>query len=326
MQETTHEMNSTTKKQKIKAILIANPTSGSYTMHEHQIKQIISTLHQHGWQADLKLTQAGGDARRIASEAVEQKIDVVIAIGGDGTIHEIIQSLAGSETALGVLPSGTVNVWAREVGISLDLNKASNVLLNGQTRRIDLGKIDDRYFLLMVGIGVDGEVTHAVEKKPVKRLGVIGYLLVAAWWGARYPAFRAAIALNNQVIKVHALQVIIGNTQLYGGAMKYTWEAKCDDGVLDICVIRRQNILRRLPVLLDFLLRRPQRKQWVRYETSDTLKITTTEPVAIQVDGEPIGHTSTSEEQPTCISVVPQALKVIVPQILPKDLFSQPPL
>ncbi|GCE25727.1 diacylglycerol kinase [Dictyobacter alpinus] len=326
MQKTTHKTNSSAEKQNVKAILIANPTSGSYTTHAHQIDRIISTLRQRGWQAELKLTEASGDARRLSREAVEQHLDVVIAIGGDGTIHEVIQELAGSDTALGVLPSGTVNVWAREVGIPLDLNGASEVLLNGQTRRIDLGKLDDRYFLLMVGIGVDGEVTHAVEKKPVKRFGVIGYLLVAAWWGARYPAFRASLRLNNQIIKVHALQVIIGNTQLYGGAMKYTWKAKCDDGLLDICVVRRQSILRRLPVLLDFLLRRRQRRQWVRYEVSDTINLTTTEPVAIQVDGEPVGHTSTSEEQPTRLTVVPQSLKVIVPQILPEDLFSQPPL
>ncbi|GCE17892.1 diacylglycerol/lipid kinase family protein [Dictyobacter kobayashii] len=326
MQETTDQANSSLEKKSTKAILIANPTSGSYTFHAHQIENIVSTLRKQGWQAELKLTRAGGDAKRLASEAVQQKIDVVIAIGGDGTIHEIIQGLAGSETALGVLPSGTVNVWAREVGIPLDLNGACNILLNGQTRRIDLGKIQDRYFLLMVGIGVDGEVTQAVEKKPVKRLGVVGYLLVAAWWGARYPAFRATVTLGGQTIKVNALQVIIGNTQLYGGAMKYTWRAKCDDGLLDLCVIRRQSLLRRGAVLIDFLLRRHQRRQWVRYETGETIKLTTTEAVAIQVDGEPLGHTSTSEEEPTLLSVAPQALKVIVPRTAPKDLFSQQPL
>ena len=94
----------------------------------------------------------------------------MIAAGGDGTINEVIQGLAGSETALGVLPSGTVNVWARELGIPLDDTRARNVLVNGQTRRIDLGRINGRYFLLMVGIGFDGEVTQAVEGKPLKRL------------------------------------------------------------------------------------------------------------------------------------------------------------
>jgi diacylglycerol kinase (ATP) len=322
MQKTTQEPAISSQKHGTKAILITNPTSGSYIFHARQIEHICSILQKQGWQSELKLTHASGDARRLAREAVEQHIDVVIAVGGDGTIHEIIQELAGSETALGVLPSGTVNVWAREVGIPLDLNGACNVLLQGQTRHIDLGKINERYFLLMVGIGIDGEVTQAVEKKPVKRLGVLGYLLLAAWWGVRYPAFRATLDLGHRTMKVHAIQIIVGNTQLYGGALKYTWQAKCDDGLLDICIIRKQNLLKRGAMLIDFLLRRQQRKQWVRYETSATIKLYTRQPVAIQVDGEPMGHTYIGE-RPTILRVAPKALKVIVPQTLPKDLFTQ---
>jgi diacylglycerol kinase (ATP) len=321
MQETKQEPDISHQKHATRAILITNPTSGSYIFHSRQIEQICSTLQKKGWQVELKLTQVSGDARRLAREAVEQHIDVVVAVGGDGTIHEIIQELAGSETALGVLPSGTVNVWAREVGIPLDLNGACNVLLQGQTRHIDLGKINERYFLLMVGIGIDGEVTLAVEKRPVKRLGVFGYLLLAAWWGARYPAFRATLDLGQRTMKINAIQIIVGNTQLYGGALKYTWQAKCDDGLLDICIIRKQSLLKRGAVILGFLLRRHQSKQWVRYETSDTIKLYTRQPVAIQVDGEPMGHTYIGE-RPTFLRVAPKALKVIVPQILPKDLFS----
>jgi diacylglycerol kinase (ATP) len=321
MQEMKNEPDISSEKHSPTAILIANPASGSYIFHSRQIEHMRSTLQKKGWQAELKLTQTSGDARRLAHEAVEQHIDVVVAIGGDGTIHEIIQELAGSETALGVLPSGTVNVWAREVGIPLDLNGACNILLYGQTRHIDLGKINDRYFLLMVGIGIDGEVTQAVEKKAVKRLGVLGYLLIAAWWGARYPAFRSTLDLGQRSMKANAIQIIVGNTQLYGGALKYTWQAKCDDGLLDICIIRKQSLLKRGAVIIDFLLGRHQRKQWVRYETSDTIKIYTRQPVAIQVDGEPMGYTSI-DEQPTFLRVVPGALKVIVPQVLPKDLFS----
>lgn len=321
MQETKQEPDLSSQNHGTTAILISNPTSGSYSFHSRQIEQICSTLQKQGWHAELKLTHASGDARRLAREAVEQHIDVVIAVGGDGTINEIIQELAGSETALGVLPSGTINVWAREVGIPLDLNGACNVLLHGQTRHIDLGKINEHYFLLMVGIGIDGEVTLAVEKKPVKRLGVFGYLLIAAWWGARYPAFRTVLDLGHRTMKVNAIQIIVGNTQLYGGALKYTWQAKCDDGLLDICIIRKQNPLKRWAVIIDFLLRRHQRKQWVRYETSESIKLYTRQPVAIQVDGDPMGHTY-SGDRPTFLHVVPQALKVIVPQNLPKDLFT----
>src|SRR5947207_1773447 len=137
MQEKTLGDTSGYRRSPTSALIIANPTSGSYTQHIYQLEETLSFLRCHGWQVELKLTQVAGDAQRLALEAVEQNIDVVIAVGGDGTINEIIQALAGSQTALGVLPGGTANVWAREVGIPLDVSGAREVLVHGQTRRID---------------------------------------------------------------------------------------------------------------------------------------------------------------------------------------------
>src|SRR6266566_9019745 len=238
MQEEAQEDMAMVNRQHITAILIANPTSGSYVQNANHITDTVSYLRDHGWQAELRLTQQSGDARKFAREAVEQHADIVVAVGGDGTIHEIIQELAGSETALGVLPSGTINVWAREVGIPLDNIGARDVLVNGQIRRVDLGQINDRYFLLMAGIGTDGKIIHEVEKKPIKRFGVLGYFFIGTWIGLGYRPFPALLELAGQVIKLNTLQILIGNTQLYGGAKKYTWQAKCDDGQLDICVFR----------------------------------------------------------------------------------------
>ena len=314
MQESTLESTTALTGQEVTAILIANPASGSYIHHAHQIAETIEFLRQHGWQVELKLTQLPGEAQEIARAAVEQQANVVVAVGGDGTINEVIQELAGSKTALGVLPSGTVNVWAREVGIPLDNAGAREVLVNGCIRHVDLGKVNDRYFLLMVGIGLDGEVTRVVERKPVKRLGVLGYVLVGTWLGLGYPDFRAVVDLGGRIIKVNALQMIIGNTQLYGGALKYTWQAKCDDGLLDICIVRKQSVLGRCMLALDFLLGREQRRQWVRYETATTVKIRTRRPIAMQIDGEAIGYTAIRGTPPTLFTIAPKALKVIVPR------------
>ena len=320
MQEGTLENSNRLQEAQITAIMIANPTAGSYTQNTDQISDTISFLSSHGWQTELKLTQAAGDARLLAREAVEQGINVVIAIGGDGTINEVIQELAGSETALGVIPSGTVNVWAREVGIPLDFAGAGDVLVSGQTRRVDLGKINDDYFLLMVGIGIDGEVTHAVEKKTAKRFGVLGYLFVGTWLGLGYPGFRTILQMDDKVIKTTPIQIIIGNTQLYAGAIKYTWQAKCDDGVLDVCIVRKSSMLGRIAVGISFLLRNKEREHWVRYETSSTIEIRTQKPVAVQIDGDPKGYTA-PRRLPTIVSVAPGALKVVVPQKLPPGLF-----
>ncbi len=321
MQEGTLENVSSRQGTQVSAIVIANPTAGSYAHHAHRIQETISFLHTHGWQVDLKLTRAAGDARRMAHEAVQQGINVVVVVGGDGTINEVIQELAGSETALGVLPSGTVNIWAREVGIPLDNEKARDTLINGQERRIDLGKINDRYFLLMVGIGIDGEVTQVVEKKPGKRFGVLGYLLIGIWLGLGYPAYRALLQMDGRELKVNALQIVIGNTQLYAGAVKYTWEAKCDDGLLDVCIVRKRSVFGRIMVFISFLLDDKRRYHWVHYETGASIKIHTRHPIAIQIDGDSMGYTY-QDDPPTTITVAPAALKVIVPQHLPPGLFS----
>ena len=305
------------------AVVIANPTSGSYTQNRLQIEETIEYLRKNGWQADLCLTRAAGDARKIAREAVEQHISVVVAVGGDGTINEVIQELANSDTALGVLPSGTVNVWARETGIPLDNAGAREVLLRGRTRTIDLGQMGDRYFLLMAGLGFDGEVTKAVEKKSVKRFGVLGYFFVGAWLGLGYPSFRVTIQMGERVIRTTAIQIIIGNTQLYAGAIKYTWQAQCDDGLLDVCILRKQNAFGRIAIAIDFLLGREQRRNWVQYETSKDIKIRTRRRVAMQIDGDSAGETTRSFP-PVTFCVAADALKVIVPSEVPEGLFSKP--
>jgi diacylglycerol kinase (ATP) len=301
------------------AVIIANPNSGNvgFPHQNRQFDETLAFLRKQGWKSEIWYTQSAGDGENLARKAVEQQVNLVIAAGGDGTINEIIQGLAGSETALGVLPSGTVNVWARELGIPLDDARARNVLVNGQTRRIDLGCINGRYFLLMVGIGFDGEVTQAVEGKPLKRLGILGYTLAVLWLGPGYRGFPVVAQIDKYVVKTRALQIFVGNTQLYAGAVKFTWQAKCDDGLLDLCIVRKRNMWGRLIVARDFILRRSQRSLWVRYDTFKTLKIETPVPIPYQIDGEAGGFT------PAELSVAPGILKVIVPQKTPRGLFTK---
>ena len=299
------------------AIIIANPTSGFMPVQAGRMQDTLTFLRSHGWRVDLWFTQGPGDGSELARKAVEQHADIVIAAGGDGTINDIIQGLVGSETALAVLPTGTVNVWAREMGIPLDMYGARQVLVNGQTRHVDVGRINGRYFLLMVGIGFDGEITQAVEHKPLKRLGVVGYALAVLWFGPGYKGFPVVVNNNGVVVKTRALQIFIGNTQLYAGALKFTWQARLDDGLLDLCIVRKRSLPGRLIILSDFILRRDQRRMWVRYDQFTSIQIDTPKPVAYQIDGDSGGHT------PATLSVAQGALKVVVPQKTPHGLFSE---
>ncbi len=301
----------------VTAIMLANEKSGSFSKEKEQLEETLAFLRQQGWNVSLELTRSGDDARRLTREAVAQKVDVAIAVGGDGTINSIIQELAGSETALGLIPSGTFNVWATETGIPMDCAGARNVLTNGQMRRVDLGYVNNHYYLLMAGIGFGGTVTYAVKKESMKRLGVLGYLLTGIRLGLGFESFHTTLDIDGHIEKTHALQIVVGNTQLYGSLLRFTWKAKSDDGLLDLCVVRSPKKLERIIVMLDFLLQRNERRKWVTYKTCKSVEIRTHKPVNFQVDGEPVGHT------PATFSIVPGALKVIVPQEIPENLFSK---
>src|SRR5205823_4707606 len=123
--------------------------------------------------------------------------------------------------------------------------------------------------------------------------------------------------MDGRVVRTDALQIVIGNTQLYG-IVKYTWEAKCDDGLLDVCIVHKSGMLERFAASRDFLLHREGRRRWVSYDTCTSVEIRTSQAISTQVDGEPTGHT------PATCTIVPGSLKVIVPQKRQEDgLFSQ---
>lgn len=299
------------------AVLLANQKAGSFAKNAQALEEMVAALRAQGWRVDVHHSDSVEDARRRTRAAVEQKADLVIAVGGDGTINGIIQELAGSETALGVIPGGTFNVWARETGIPLDVPGAQDVLLHGKVRRIDLGRAHDRYFLLMAGIGFGGNVTYTVKKEKRKALGIFGYLLTGIRLAFGFEGFRAELHIDNQVRREQALQIVVGNTRLYGSLLRFTWRAHCDDGLLDVCVVRTTKKLERVVLMLDFLLQRQKRRRWVNYFTCRSIEVRTRKPVNIQVDGEPLGRT------PACFAIVPGALKVVVPQHTPETLFRQ---
>ena len=156
-----------------RARIIVNPASGSATEATlRELRETARWLTEHGLPSELRLTRGPGHATELAREATGAGLEMVVAAGGDGTVNDVIQALAGHTTALGVLPVGTVNVWAREMGISLTATEARETLLHGVRRRVDLGRAGQRYFLMMAGIGFDAEVARRVERGPLKRIGL----------------------------------------------------------------------------------------------------------------------------------------------------------
>lgn len=306
-----------------RARIIANPASGG-AQSDAALRELADTarwLTERGLSTELRLTRRQGHATELAREAASAGYDMVIAAGGDGTVNDVIQALAGYRTALGVLPMGTVNVWAREMGIGLNATEARETLLHGVRRRVDLGRAGQRYFLMMAGVGFDAEVARRVEHGRLKRFGLklVEYLATVGLLSVTRPSDTVRITIGARKRREQALMVIIGNTRLYGGAMTFTQRAVADDGALDVVVIGSGGILHRANVLGRAFLRLSAAGPRVRYERTQSLRLESKRPVPVQVDGEVIGYL------PMTFGVAPLALSVIVPRAAPTGLFSHAP-
>lgn len=159
-----------------RCLIIRNPTSRRQ-LKPAQLDAAVGILRTAGWDATVSVTERAGHAAEVAREAAAQLIDVVVVNGGDGTINEAVNGLAGTDTALAVLPGGTANVWAKEARIPKDPAKAMRVVLGGERRRIDLGVANGRYFLLMAGVGLDAAIIPRVNPRLKRRAGALAYIL-----------------------------------------------------------------------------------------------------------------------------------------------------
>lgn len=300
-------------------MLVFNPNAGQAEALERELAVAAEVWREAGWQVELQPTRGAGDGSRLARLAADQGYDLVVAAGGDGTINEVINGLAGSATALAPLPLGTMNVWARELRLPLQPRAAAEAILHWQSRTIDLGRAGERYFLLMAGIGFDAAITAGVRPAEKRRLGALAYVLRGIEQALSVRGARARLVLDGRPIRGRVLMVVVGNTQLYGGLVKITSHASIDDGLLDVCVIKGDNgfsVLRRLFAILS---RRQAKDPEIQYYRARTVSIVSRPALPVQVDGDPIGAT------PMTFEVVPGALRALLPRDLPEDLVQHQP-
>jgi diacylglycerol kinase (ATP) len=280
------------------------------------VKEVAGVWGEAGWTVRVQATNGPGHATVLARAAARRGYDIVAALGGDGTVNEVVNGLAGSETALAALPLGTVNVWVREMGLPVQARAAAQELTQGETRVVDLGRANGRHFLLMAGIGIDAAVTAEVRAGEKKRLGALAYLLQATRLAGRYRGTRTTLLLDGRRVKGRVLQVVVGNSRLYAGVLKVTHQAVIDDGLLDVCVIKGDRVYLLPWHALWVLLRRHVNNPDIEYYRARTISIAANKPLPVQVDGEAIGYT------PMIFEIVPGALRVLLPPSVPRELFS----
>ena len=274
-------------------------------------------LNELSQQCALKATTGPGDARRFAHAAVATGYDVIVAAGGDGTVNEVLNGIGDDpdgfqRVKLGVLPLGTVNVFARELQIPLRLELAWRVVRRGREAKIDLGCADftedgqpqRRYFMQLGGAGLDARAIELVSWKLKKNAGPIAYV-VAGLQALAEKQPRLTVSADGR--KLEGELLLLGNGKFYGGSFHIFPGAHLANGQLEACVFPRVNVPELLRLVPGFLARRKFSEQRVGRLRAEKLAVASDLPAAFELDGEWIGNL------PATFSVEPKKLRVIIP-------------
>jgi len=302
------------------AVIIVNPVAHTVPTGKRR-QEIDEWLRGEGWTVEWRETQARGDATRIAASAAERRVPLVMVLGGDGTLNEAANGLAHTETALGAIPGGTSNLWAREAGLNKKPLEAVQSMVHGNIRKMDLGRAGERYFMLLCGFGIDAVVTSRVNLGVKSRLGAIAYGLAAAREAFRWRGKEITVRLDGFEERINVLMALIGNTRLYAGITQITPTAVADDGLLEVCIYRGNGKRDIVLHATRTLLRKHRESNNVLYRRAARIEFDWGDnPLPAQVDGDPLDYTVNE------VVVAPSALRVAVPAAVMSPLFALPAL
>lgn len=291
------------------ALILLNPFS-----HSGRAGRWEDTLRQWAPEKEIRRTSHPGEATALATAAAHSGTRVVIAAGGDGTIHEIIQGLVGSETVLGLLPLGTANVLARNLNIPFDPAEALKVIARGERRKLDLiradflynGRPERRYAILLGGAGFDAWAIEKVHPMEKKRWGALAYALGILRVLSQTQS-RVILETEANATSDHAT-VLLGNGHLYGGPFPLFPFASFEDGLMDLACFDSISLLGLTDALWAILRKRPETSAALRYLQVQSATLRSEGKVPFELDGEWVGYL------PVTFTVVPKALEVLVPR------------
>ena len=278
--------------------IIINPAARGAKARLARLRKIA-----HG--AVIKATIGPGDAEAQAERAVEQGYETIVAAGGDGTVNEVVNGIGTAPVTLGILPMGTVNVFAMELGIPFGLDAAWRVIRARHTRHIDLASANDHYFVQMAGIGFDAQVVKENNRTTKKMLGPFSYLLTATKVSVARPAKLRVITHGRTVAE--GSFVLVGNGRYYGGPFSVFRGADSQDGLLHVCVFRGSDPVSIIRYLRGALFGSVASFSDVEYFKAKNLVVEADREVPLEADGELIGHS------PVKFAIRPRKLRVLAP-------------
>jgi diacylglycerol kinase (ATP) len=266
-------------------VVILNPTAGNLEAVRDCQERVESIVGS--W--PIRITSHAGEAQRLARRAVEEGFRRVIAAGGDGTVNHVANGIAGSNAALGILPMGTVNVFALELGLPAnDLERCWAIIQAGEVRLVDLPSANGKYFVQLGGIGLDAQAVKETTLAFKRSLGPLSYLISAAHIAGRQPP-QLSIDSEDAPVREGSF-VLVGNGRFYGGPFPFFKQAVVDDGLLDVVLFKRLGFLEILKYLHDVVFSSDIRVPEIEYFQTRRLRVSSEQDVPVELDGELAGN------------------------------------
>lgn len=284
--------------------VIFNPASGTEDLQTRRTR--LETLaREAGLTCDLTETDEREGATPLAREALADGMERLIVSGGDGSVTEAAGVVAGTEAVLAVVPGGTGNLLAVNLGLPTDAAEAMRLALSGPVGHVDVGRANGSAFLIMAGMGADARMIQDADRDLKNKLGPVAYF-VAAWRNRRRSRAAYRITVDGRVIRRHAQTVMVANLGRVTGGVELVPDASPTDGLLEVAVLRARTPLDLIHVGLDALLGRPRRRDLLEIHRGRHIVIETPHPQPVQLDGNEAGSTRRLE-----VRVDPGALRLV---------------
>ncbi len=308
------------------AYIVYNPAAGRYPSRM-LTERAGNVLRSHGWHIQLAHTNGGAHITKLARRAVNQQMDAFFIAGGDGSINYAVNGLVGSDTALGVLPAGTANVWAKELGLPdltwtrwMALEESARRLATAKVRNVDVGFCNQQAFLLWGGVGLDAFIVHRIEPRSrwEKSFAVAQYSSSLLRQAAIFSGIDLHIKADGNEVSGHYLLAVASNIHLYaGGIAEISPAARLDDGLMDLWLFAGESWLEAVTHAWNLWSGQHIHSDQVHCIPFRKVQLSSQTPLYVQVDGEPLEN----ENNQVTISVHPGALKVLMPEKAPRTLF-----
>ncbi|MFJ7977385.1 diacylglycerol kinase [Peribacillus sp. JNUCC 23] len=270
-----------------RARLIYNPTSGREMIRKN-LPDVLAKLEAAGYEASCHATTGAGDATRAAEIAIERGYDVVIAAGGDGTIYEVVNGLAGAENRpkLGVIPTGTTNDFARAIHVPRSIDAAVDIITKGHTMPIDIGKMNEKYFINIAGGGRLTELTYEVPIKLKTMLGQLAYYMKGIEMLPSIRATDVTIEYDGKFFEGEIMLFLVANTNSVGGFEKLAPDASLNDGMFTLLILKKTNLADFIRVASLALRGEHVHDKNVIYVKANRIKVTAKNEMMLNLDGE----------------------------------------